>query len=90
VDRRGLRGAQAADINEAGQIVGASWSSSASAYRAVLWEGDTITDLSAPAPDETSAAWAINEAGQAVGLRDDDAVMWIDGDLVELPIPDRA
>jgi probable HAF family extracellular repeat protein len=89
-DQREPVDSEAMDINEAGQIVGVVWNSSASAYRAVLWEGYARTELSAPAPDEKTMATAINEAGQVVGLSGDAAVLWSDGDVVELPIPDRA
>jgi len=90
LDERDPLDAEAIDINDAGQIVGLAWNSSASSYRAVVWEGDARTELSAPAPDKKTMATAINAAGQVAGLSGDAAVLWSDGEVVELPIPDRA
>ena len=52
-------------LNNAGQVVGTSDSSSGS--RAVIYSGSTVTDLGTLPGDNSSNAFAINEFGQAVG-----------------------
>jgi uncharacterized membrane protein len=85
----------ARDINDNGQIVGASPD-----WHAVLWEAGTITRLPQPNPDAYSAALAINNRGQAVGYCDrystggphstnGPAILWDRGTAIELlPFPD--
>lgn len=53
------------DINDAGQIVGCATIAGDEAQQAVLWSGDTITDLSAPGVIG-SYANAINTSGDMV------------------------
>jgi probable HAF family extracellular repeat protein len=60
--------AQALGINDGGQIVG--WlfgESTGQTWHAVLWEGDTITDLGTLSGQGYSFATAINNRGQIVG-----------------------
>jgi probable HAF family extracellular repeat protein len=77
-------------INEAGQIVGASWTPDGD-YHACLWENGTITDLGTLPGYSGSSAYAINEAGQIVGSSgtggSDDhwhACLWEDGTITDL------
>jgi probable HAF family extracellular repeat protein len=79
----------ARDINDNGQIVGASPDG-----HAVLWEAGTITRLPQPHADGTSAAMAINNRGQAVGCSTwgprsttYPAVLWDGGTAIELQLP---
>jgi probable HAF family extracellular repeat protein len=57
----------ALDLNEAGDVVGYSLSSSGST-RAVLWHGGAAIDLREDAGDESSRATAINASGEVVGF----------------------
>jgi len=63
---------QAADLNEAGQVVGASsWSSSSSSLegaRAFLWDATTGMQDLGTFGQNSATATAINEAGQLVGF----------------------
>jgi uncharacterized membrane protein len=79
----------ARDINDNGQIVGASPDG-----HAVLWEAGAITRLPQPHADGTSAALAINNRGQAVGCSTwgprsttFPAVLWDGGTAIELQLP---
>jgi probable HAF family extracellular repeat protein len=56
-------------VNDAGQVVGFTWSVADSAYRAFLWQdGAGLSDLGdLPGGGNTSRADAINEAGMAAG-----------------------
>ena len=54
----------ATDINELGQIVGAS-SDSTGKLRAVLWENDAMRELGVPSDE--SSAFLINDQGQVAG-----------------------
>jgi uncharacterized membrane protein len=85
----------ARDINDNGQIVGTSPVPNAVPPRwdAVLWEAGTMTRLPQPHPDANSAALAINNRGQAVGLSvrypatSGPAILWDRGIAIELPSP---
>jgi probable HAF family extracellular repeat protein len=82
-------------INERGQIVGVSTTSTG--VHAVLWEDGTITDLGTLPGDDYSEAFGINERGQITGLSgmwtDDcnagecNAVLWENGTIRDLGIP---
>ncbi len=86
-------GSLAVDINDNGQVVGSS-TTSAGAHRAVLWDKGTITELGMLQSDDGySAAHAINNQGEIVGLSGDRAVLWDNGfitDLDMLPGEDSA
>jgi len=77
------------DINDPGQVVGRSTTSAAGCNvgecTAVLWENGTITDLGMLLPDDRySAAHAINNQGEIVGLSGDRAVLWDNGTITDL------
>ena len=57
-----LQGSFAEDINDAGQVVGATL-----AGAAIEWSGGSIIDLGNPAGSTDSTASGINNAGQIVG-----------------------
>jgi probable HAF family extracellular repeat protein len=83
------------DINERGQVVGVSTTSTG--VHAVIWENGTITDLGTLPGDNYSEARGINERGQIMGLSgmwDDDchagecnAVLWENGAITDLGMP---
>lgn len=67
----GGRTSEAFDVNTLGQVVGRAEVHLGGAIyeeRAVRWEAGTVTDLSGPG-DDVSLAYAINDAGVAVGWR---------------------
>lgn len=88
----GFPSSEASAINESGQIVGRSFSSSTSG-RAFLYRGDEggvapVEDLGVlvPGRDTYSEAWAINDRGQVVGesgIREDQgqAFFYSEGDM---------
>jgi probable HAF family extracellular repeat protein len=83
--------AEAADINEAGQIVGYIRTADAGSH-AVLWADGKITALGELPGGDSSEAVAINEAGQVVGYDlasgGQHAVLWADGAITDLwPLP---
>lgn len=79
---QGGRFSGANGVNSAGQVVG--YSQAADGFRhAVLWADGGLTDLGTP--NESSRAFAINEAGQIVGNAGDAPVLWSDGARIELP-----
>ena len=94
-------GGHAADINDAGQIVGTSSSAHVTPLgpmgHAALWENDTVTDLGLLPGDEDSGAAAINSLGHIVGSSgrtDPDtyetsyrAFIYKDGVMTALPVP---
>jgi probable HAF family extracellular repeat protein len=60
--------ASASGINAFGQIVGASTAGPGSGNRAVLWDGSAIINLTPDvAASDSSIAYAVNDAGHAVG-----------------------
>ena len=87
--------AHAYDINNRGQVVGVSTTSTG--VHAVLWENGTITDLGTLPGDDYSEARGINERGQIMGLSgmwtDDcgagecNAVLWENGTITDLGMP---
>jgi len=89
--------ARAYGINNSGQIVGVSTTSTG--VHAVLWENGTTTDLGTLPDDNYSEAFGINESGQIMGLSgmwaDDcfsnpglcNAVLWEKGTIIDLGIP---
>ena len=78
--------AQAADLNDAGQVVGYS-TSAASSTRAFRWEAGTMADLGSLGG---SASWAnaINGLGHVVGVSSTmgsgRATLWRDGSIIDL------
>jgi probable HAF family extracellular repeat protein len=91
----GLGFSAAYGINNRGQIVGVSTTSTG--VHAVLWEDGTITDLGTLPGHNYSEAFGINERGQIMGLSGewtDDcnagectAVLWENGTIRDLGIP---
>jgi probable HAF family extracellular repeat protein len=59
----------AVDINEAGQVVGGSYTAGAFSHYAFVWEDGVMTNLGTLG-GSTSSATDINEAGQVVGYSD--------------------
>jgi probable HAF family extracellular repeat protein len=68
----------AGGINDRGQAVGSDFSG-----RALLWNGTQATQLP-PLNGGTSAAYAINNAGQAVGQSGGQATLWQGGQATSL------
>jgi probable HAF family extracellular repeat protein len=94
----GLGYSHAYDINERGQVVGVSTTSTG--VHAVLWENGTITDLGTLPGDDYSEARGINERGQIMGLSGMwtntpfpcdagacNAVLWENGTITDLGMP---
>jgi probable HAF family extracellular repeat protein len=69
----GPGGAEAADVNRAGQVTGASWAGGYDgaiglpSVHAFVWQAGVMTDLGTPAFTMSSYPRAINNAGQVVG-----------------------
>jgi probable HAF family extracellular repeat protein len=59
--------AWAADVNNRGQVVGASYTPPPYTLHALLWEGDQMTDLGGLPGDPHAQATTINEQGQVGG-----------------------
>ena len=80
-------------INNAGQIVGLSFSSAndqLTSSHALLWEGNTVTDLGHLPGDFGAVALAINSHGDIVGYSIGPTfgrtpVIWHDGIIAEIP-----
>jgi probable HAF family extracellular repeat protein len=70
------------DINNLGQIIG--WAEYEDGVRATLWENGTMYDLGALESNTASSAFAINEAGIAVGESSGRAVSFKDGQVLDL------
>jgi probable HAF family extracellular repeat protein len=84
----------AADINDAGEIVGASQTNGDASIHAFLWEDGVMTDLGTLGGAHTwrSEATAINENGWVVGYsadinRQSRAVLWRDGTVIDIGAP---
>jgi probable HAF family extracellular repeat protein len=87
--------AHAYGINERGQIVGVSTTSTG--VHAVLWENGTVTDLDTLPGHDYSEAFGINDRGQIMGLSgmwasdcnagECNAVLWENGTIRDLGIP---
>jgi probable HAF family extracellular repeat protein len=75
--------AQAARINDRGQVVGSSTASFGSAAHAFLWEAGVMTDLGAPGADWSQAV-AINNRGQVVLQSGSHAYLWEAGSTTDL------
>lgn len=77
-------------INDAGTIVGGSYT--ANAFHAVIWEKGTITDLGTVGGDACSGSLGINSEDQVVGFSSVDcavnshAFLWESGHLIDLNI----
>ncbi|CAI7973511.1 Extracellular HAF [Frankia sp. Hr75.2] len=85
------RDTEALAVNDRGQVVGRSATSSG--WHAFRWEGGRMTDLGVLPGGTSSNAVAINEDGQAAGWSyaadgKRHAVMWNGGKIVDLGIPD--
>src|SRR5215212_4925667 len=81
-----VQSAQAADVNEAGQVVGV-----AGGNRAFLWQNGIKTALGALASGSATSAFGVNEAGQVVGHSalttpptGSHAVLWHIGEIIDL------
>lgn len=68
-------------INDAGWVTG-YFTTPAGRNHAFLWDGDTVTDLTPGAV--SSFGYDINNAGQVVGVADDLAFLYADGELIDL------
>ena len=83
-----------AEINNRGQAVGMAALGSGDNERAILWQDGRLTDLGALPDYPWSAAAAINERGQIVGIATDGhrsrAVLWDRGTITDLTPPDWA
>lgn len=72
----GTYGGTATGINDAGQIVGDSYTNGNAALHATLWAGGTITDLGTLGGAH-SEAYAINDSGQIVGAASTTSNDWV-------------
>jgi probable HAF family extracellular repeat protein len=80
-------------INDAGEIVGGSFTPNPSSpFHAVLWRKGTIIDLGTVAGDACSGSLGVNSETQVVGFSSVDcmvnshAFLWEDGQLIDLNI----
>ncbi len=79
--------AEAHDINESGQIVGAAGLDTVGIAQAFLWEDGNVIDLGTlPGlpPNHDHEARAINDLGQVVGHAGDHGFIWQDGEMSPL------
>lgn len=83
----------ARDINEAGQIVGWSWTDTGAdteLVRAVMWDGNDVHDLGVLPGDTASRAEGINRTGEVVGWSGTPdktmsrAFIWVNGRMLDL------
>jgi len=79
-------GSVAADMNDAGQIVGYSGNTIPHGERAVLWQNGTVVDLGFPTSPSGpgSSARGINASGQIVGEGDGGGYEWENGKVTAL------
>ncbi|HEU4709547.1 MAG TPA: PEP-CTERM sorting domain-containing protein [Methylophilaceae bacterium] len=89
----GIPEGEARAINNSGQITGASNlgpSTNEPNFHAMLWQGNTITDLGVLPGGSYSIGLSINEAGHVVGMSSFDdtgmehGVLWADGVMTDL------
>src|SRR5947208_9424727 len=80
-DIRSLRGAYR--INDAGQVVGYSYTTSYGMEHAFLWQDGVMADLGAR-EGYTSRAFAISDVGQVVGTSNGHALLWENGTMRDL------
>ena len=87
----GGRDSNASGINDAGQVVGSSFTSFSSntPTHAFIWQSGTMKDLGTLAGGTNSSASTINSLGQAVGYSqnaagNDRAVLWSGGTVTDL------
>jgi probable HAF family extracellular repeat protein len=79
-------------INNAGEVVGGSFTTNDDSFHATLWRQGKITDLGTLPGDCGSDAWAINSKGQIVGqsLNCDTltsrTVLWDMGSIIDLNV----
>jgi probable HAF family extracellular repeat protein len=80
-------------INDAGEIVGGSFTANPSSpFHAVLWRRGTITDLGTVDGDQCSGAAGVNSETQVVGFSSVDcmvnshAFLWENGQIIDLNI----
>ncbi|MCL4198480.1 MAG: hypothetical protein KJZ69_13420 [Phycisphaerales bacterium] len=88
----GSNGGQAIGINNAGLIVGQSWSNQYTTWRPVIWEDGRIIDLGTFLPDNSrdGVCIGVNEAGDVVGYTSRDyltnqAFIYRNGEKTPLP-----
>lgn len=78
--------AQPRDINEAGRIVGDSWSGSF--FHSVVWDDGDVTDLTPDIPAESaSLVTDITDSGWVSGTIQGDVWRWRNGQRTDLPLP---
>jgi probable HAF family extracellular repeat protein len=77
-------------INDAGQVVGASYTNNSTVTHAFLYSNGKMTDLGTlpGGPYIHSFAYAINASGQVVGQSDNHAFLYSGGKMTGLPLPD--
>ncbi len=66
-------------INNSGQVVGYSWTTSTASAHAFLYSGGTMQNLGVLGGCTTSCGYGINDSGQVVGNSSDNAFLWQSG-----------
>ncbi|GGN59107.1 hypothetical protein GCM10010112_13660 [Actinoplanes lobatus] len=74
-------------INDRGEVVGYSTVAGSEVRHAFLWQAGRMRDLMAGHPTESGLAWDVNNAGEVVGNIGFKAVLWRDGNVVDLAVP---